>query len=135
MGLIVFKSPVLIITGFVPVFFDNATFAVFANKKGGLRAAMLIPFISGLIQVLGGAFAANYFQTAQFGGWHGNFDWDTLWPFFGVVINNLQYVGVGLCIIAMLSVPQLQYYFGKYRKQEYYKVAEDFANAVPHVKQ
>ncbi|HRM20022.1 MAG TPA: PTS transporter subunit IIC, partial [Trichococcus flocculiformis] len=35
-GLVVFKSPVLVITGFVPVFFDNATFAVYANHKGGM---------------------------------------------------------------------------------------------------
>ena len=35
-GLIVFKSPVLIISCFVPLFFDYATFAVFANSKGGL---------------------------------------------------------------------------------------------------
>lgn len=129
MGLIVFKSPVLIITGFVPVFFDNATFAVFANRKGGLRAAMLIPFLSGLLQVIGGAFAAFYFQLAQFGGWHGNFDWDTLWPVFGVLIKNFQYVGVAICIVFMLAIPQLQYYRGKYRKENYYLVAEDYANA------
>jgi len=132
MGLIVFKSPVLIITGFVPVFFDNATFAVFANKKGGLKAAMLIPFLSGLLQVIGGAFAAAYFQLAQYGGWHGNFDWDTLWPVFGFVIKNLQYVGVALVIIAMLAIPQLQYYKGKYRRENYFKVAEDFENAKPY---
>jgi PTS system ascorbate-specific IIC component len=134
MGLIVFKSPVLIITGFVPVFFDNATFAVFANKKGGLRAAMLIPFLSGILQVVGGAFAANYFQLAKYGGWHGNFDWDTIWPVFGVLIKNFQYVGVAVCIIAMLAIPQLQYYRGKYRKEEYFKVAEDFSEAVPYSK-
>ena len=130
LGLLVFKSPVLIITGFVPVFFDNATFAVFANKKGGLRAAMLIPFLSGLLQVIGGAFAAFYFQLGKYGGWHGNFDWDTLWPVMGWLIKNAQYVGLVVCIVAMLAVPQLQYYFGKYRRENYFKVANDFNNAV-----
>ncbi|MBP7197412.1 MAG: PTS ascorbate transporter subunit IIC, partial [Anaerolineaceae bacterium] len=46
--LILLKSPTLVIAGFVPVFFDNATIAVYANNKGGLRAAMLWPFVSGL---------------------------------------------------------------------------------------
>jgi len=122
-GLIVFKSPVLIITGFVPVFFDNATFAVFANKKGGLRAAMIIPFISGLLQVIGGAFSAYYFQLAKFGGWHGNFDFATVWPVIGVLMKNLQYVGVGIAIIALLAIPQLQY---MKNKKGYFMVAEDY---------
>ena len=125
-GLIIFKSPVFIITGFVPVFFDNATFAVFANRKGGIKAAFTLPFVSGLLQVLGGAFAAFYFGLGQFGGWHGNFDWDTVWPAFGVLMNNLKYAGAALCIVFLLIIPQLQYYFGKYKKEKYFKVAEDY---------
>lgn len=122
-GLVVFKSPVLIITGFVPVFFDNATFAVFANKEGGLKAAVIIPFLSGIIQVIGGAFAAHYFQTAKYGGWHGNFDWDTVWPAIGVIMKNLQYVGVGIVIILLLIIPQIQY---MKNKEHYFNVAEDY---------
>ena len=125
-GLIVFRSPVFIITGFVPVFFDNATFAVFANRKGGLKAAVIVTFISGIVQVLGGAFAAWYFGLAKFGGWHGNFDWDTVWPVFGLLMKNMQYVGVAICIIFLLAIPQLEYRFGKYRKEAYFKVAEDY---------
>lgn len=47
-ALILLKSPVLVIAGFVPVFFDNATIAVYANNRGGLKAAIVLPFISGL---------------------------------------------------------------------------------------
>ncbi|MDS0526405.1 PTS ascorbate transporter subunit IIC [Clostridium sp. SHJSY1] len=123
LGLVVFKSPVLIITGFVPVFFDNATFAVYANKRGGLKAAMIIPFISGMIQVAGGAFAAYFFQTAQYGGWHGNFDWDTVWPVVGVMMKYGGYIGVGVAIILMLAIPQLQY---MKNKKHYFSVTEDY---------
>lgn len=123
LGLVVFHSPVLIITGFVPVFFDNATFAVFANKKGGLKAAMIIPFLSGMIQVAGGAFAAYFFQTAQYGGWHGNFDWDTVWPVFGVLMKYSGYVGVAIIIVFLLAIPQLQY---MKNKKHYFTVTEDY---------
>lgn len=123
MGLVVFNSPILIITGFVPLFFDNATFAVFANRLGGIRAAAIIPFVSGIIQVLGGAFAAYYFTTGNFGGWHGNFDWDTLWPFIGVIMNNFQYAGVAVVVIAMLAIPQIIYHRNK---DTYFLIAEDF---------
>lgn len=131
-GLIVFKSPVLIITGFVPVFFDNATFAVFANRKGGLKAAMIIPFVSGIIQVLGGAFAAWYFGLAQFGGWHGNFDFDTVWPVIGVLMKNFQYVGFGIVIIALLAIPQIQYLKNK---KGYFKIAEDYEEYMEEMSQ
>ncbi|MDR2834465.1 MAG: PTS ascorbate transporter subunit IIC, partial [Streptococcaceae bacterium] len=41
-ALILFNSPVLIIAGFIPLFFDNAVFAVYANNRGGIKAAMII---------------------------------------------------------------------------------------------
>ena len=123
LGLVVFKSPVLIISGFVPLFFDNATFAVYANRRGGLRAAMAIPFVSGMIQVLGGAFAAYFFQTAQYGGWHGNFDWDTVWPAFGVMMKYGGYAGVVAVLVIMLAIPQLQYLKNK---KHYFTITEDY---------
>ena len=76
--LLIFKSPVLIITGFVPVFFDNATIAVFADKRGGARAAAILSFTSGILQVVGGAIAVVIFKLQGFGGWHGNIDQSTV---------------------------------------------------------
>ena len=108
-GLLIFHSPIMIITGFVPVFFDNATLAVFANKRGGVRAAMIIPFFCGIIQVLGGAFAAATFGLNEYGGWHGNIDWDTIWPLFGVLANNFKVVGIVALVVLMLIIPQVQY--------------------------
>ncbi len=123
LGLIVFKSPVLVITGFVPVFFDNATFAVFANHKGGLRAATILTFFSGIIQVLGGAIAAYVFTLAQYGGWHGNFDWDTVWVVFGLLFKYAGWIGVALVAVILLAIPQLQY---RKNKEHYFTVAEDY---------
>lgn len=122
-GLILFHSPILIISGFVPLFFDNATFAVFANRLGGIRAAAIIPFFSGIIQVLGGGFAAYYFATGQFGGWHGNFDWDSLCPIIGVIMHNIQYIGVFIVVILLLLIPQIIYYKNK---DTYFLIAEDY---------
>jgi ascorbate PTS system EIIC component len=120
-GLIVFQSPIMIITGFVPVFFDNATIAVFANKRGGIRAATILPVICGILQVLGGGFAAWYFGLYQFGGWHGNIDWDTIWPAFGYIVNIIKMPSIPILIILMLIIPQLQYLRTK-NKKEYFKV-------------
>ena len=114
MGLIVFDSPILIISGFVPLFFDNATFAVFANRLGGIRAAAIIPFCSGIIQVLGGGFAAYHFTTGNFGA---------VWPFIGVIMENLQYVGVAAVVILLLAIPQIIY---QRNKDTYFVIAEDF---------
>lgn len=115
-GLVIFKSPILIITGFVPVFFDNATIAGFANKRGGVKAVVIITFLSGVIQAGIGAFAAKHFLTSTFGGWYGNFDFEFFWPWAGLAMEYLQYVGYGIVIAILIAIPQLQYI----RNKEYY---------------
>ncbi|MGL5123592.1 MAG: PTS ascorbate transporter subunit IIC [Fusobacteriaceae bacterium] len=108
-GLLIFKSPILIISGFVPLFFDNATIAIFAEKRGGVKAVMLLPFISGILQVLMGAVAVIIFKLQGFGGWHGNIDQSTLWVGQGFLINHFGVIGYIACIVGMLLIPIFQY--------------------------
>ena len=121
-GLLIFKSPVFIITGFVPVFFDNATIAVYADKRGGARAALILSALSGVLQVLCGAVAVALFQLK--GGWHGNIDQSTVWLAQGFVMKYLGIVGYALVIVAMLIIPQLQYMKSK-NKEQYFEGTVD----------
>ena len=121
LALVLFGSPVLIISGFVPLFFDNATIAVYANNRGGVKPAMILPFISGVIQVLGGALGITMFGLASFGGWYGNFDFSTVWLVLGGLFKQFALVGVVICAVLMLAIPQVQYYLSK-DKENYFKV-------------
>ncbi len=121
--LILLKSPTLVIAGFVPVFFDNATIAVYANNKGGLRAAMLWPFVSGLMQVFGSALIAGWVGMAAFGGYLGMWDWAVVWPVFTVLMKYLSIFGVALVAIFLFAVPQIQYLKDK---EGYFLVTEDY---------
>lgn len=117
--LVIFGSPVLIISGFVPLFFDNATIAVFANNRGGIKAAMILPFISGVIQVLGGAIGVTMFGLTAFGGWYGNFDFSSVWLVLGGLFKVFSLAGVIACIVIMLAIPQIQYGLSK-NKENYF---------------
>nr|WP_311771937.1 PTS ascorbate transporter subunit IIC [Listeria booriae] len=114
-GLMVFHSPVLIITGFVPVFFDNATIAIYANKRGGTRAAMICSFVSGILQVAISAFAVVFFGLYKFGGWHGNIDFELFWPWAGVAMDYLGRFGFLIVVVFLLAIPWLQYLRAKDR--------------------
>jgi len=121
--LILLKSPVLVIAGFVPVFFDNATIAVYANNKGGMKAAMILPFISGLCQVFGSALIAGWVGMAAYGGYLGMWDWAVVWPVFTVLMRYLSYAGLAIVVIALLVIPQLQY---RADKEGYFLITEDY---------
>jgi len=127
--LIVAGSPTIIICGFVPVFFDNATIGLVANEKGGIKACLIIPFLSGLIQVFGAAFIAGFVGMAQYGGYLGMFDWDTVWPVFTLLIHYLGYIGVAIVVIVLLAIPQIEY---RMDPKGYFLITEDYDAYVEH---
>ncbi len=111
LGLIFFKSPVLLTTGFIPVFFDNATIGIYANKAGGKKAAIILPFCCGLIQVLGGLGSILLFRSVGFNltAWLGTFDAATYQPAILLLVKILGVAGIILAIVLMMIIPQLQY--------------------------
>lgn len=121
--LILFKSPTIVIAGFIPLFFDNAVIAVFANNRGGFKAACIFPFISGLIQVAGSALFATWIGLSQFGGYIGMFDWATVWPLFTVLMKVFGFVGIALVVIGLLAIPQLQY---RKNPEGYFLIVSDY---------
>ena len=122
-ALILLKSPVLVICGFVPVFFDNSTIAVFANEKGGIKAALILPFISGLCQVFGSAIIAGWVGMAAYGGYLGMWDWAVVWPVMTVVMKYLSYAGIILVVVGLLVIPQIRY---RMDKEGYFLLTEDY---------
>ena len=116
--LIIFKNPVLIITGFVPVFFDNAAIAVYADKRGGWKAAVVLSFISGVIQVSFGAIAVSLLNLSAYGGYHGNIDFDIPWVPFAYLFKYAGVIGYALVCLLLLAIPQIQ--FAKARDKEAY---------------
>ena len=74
--LFVFKSPIFLIPGFIPLFFDNATISIFANKAGGWKAAAIIVTFNGILQILGSALAVGMMQLTW---WQGSADYATIW--------------------------------------------------------
>ena len=121
--LIIAKSPVVIMAGFVPLFFDNAVIGVYANDKGGLRACCVLPFISGLLQVFGSALIAGMTGLASYGGYLGMWDWAVVWPAMTIVMKYLGYIGLVICIVALAAIPQIQY---RKHKETYFLEVEDW---------
>ena len=50
-------------------------------------------------------------------------DWAVVWPIFTVVMKYLSYVGVGLIVLVLVLIPQLQY---RADKENYFLITEDY---------
>lgn len=108
--LVAINSPVLIIAGFICLFFDNGTLAVYANKAGGRVAAAIIPFVAGMIQVFGSALVLNVLKgDPNVIGWMGMFDWATLFMGTTLLTKALGIIIPVVIALGLLIVPQLQY--------------------------
>ena len=90
--LLVFKSPIFLVPGFIPLFFDNATISIFANKFGGWKAAAIICTINGLIQIFGSMLAVSMMELTW---WQGSADYATIWV---AIIAIFKFIGGALGI-------------------------------------
>lgn len=78
--LIVIKSPLFVIPGFVPLFFSGGPIGVVANKYGGIRAVIVCCILLGIIQSFGTVWAISILEYPKAVGWSGMFDFSTFWP-------------------------------------------------------
>lgn len=85
--LLAVKFPIFIIPGFIPLFFDNATVSIFANKYGGWKASVVIVTFCGIIQILGAGIALNLMDMKW---WQGSADYSTIWV---GIIYIFKYLG------------------------------------------
>ncbi len=126
-GLLIFKSPLFLVPGFVPLFFDNATIAIYANKRGGKNAAILCSMLNGLFQVLI-SFVMIMFVKGVGGyslsAWPAFFDNNTFFAGLMVLINFVgPYGGAIIAIIALLVLNQL--YYRKHKAVYYNHIKEN----------
>lgn len=108
LALLAFQAPIMIIPGFIPMFFSNATIGVFANHFGGWRAVMKICFVMGIIEVLGSAWAIHLFAVngTSFNGWMGMADWALVFP---VIMQGLSFSS--LFFVVLLAGAGIYMYF------------------------
>ena len=85
--LLLVKSPIMVLPGFVPLFFSGGPVGVVANKKGGIKAVIVCCIMLGMIQSFGSVWTMNLMQYPEGVGWSGMFDFTTVWAVITQIMN------------------------------------------------
>lgn len=117
LGMLAFNSPIMIIPGFIPMFFSNATIGIFANHFGGWKAVMKVCFVMGVTEVLGSAWAISLInsQGTDFSGWMGMADWALAFP---VIMQGLSFSKMFFFVVVALAVVYMYFAAKKLRAEE-----------------
>lgn len=78
--LVVTGSNIIVLPGFVPLFFSGGPIGVVANKFGGIKAVIISCTLLGIIQTFGTVWMIPLMGVPDGVGWVGMFDWATVWP-------------------------------------------------------
>ncbi|MBS4803882.1 MAG: PTS sugar transporter subunit IIC [Clostridium sp.] len=73
-------SNIIVLPGFVPLFFSGGPIGVVANKYGGIKAVIISCTLLGIIQTFGTVWMIPLMGVPDGVGWVGMFDWATVWP-------------------------------------------------------
>ena len=115
--------PFIIIMGFIPMFFDNATIACFAHCKGGIKNIIICNLLTGFIDVILGGLGCWIMGFTQYGGAGMNFDAALTFGVYGALWKHLGWIGFAIVIIVLLAIPQIQYYT---HKDTYWLASKDW---------
>lgn len=78
--LIIFKSSIIVLPSFIPLFFAGGPIGVVANKRGGIKATVICSTLTGVIQTFGTVWAIKILNYPEAIGWSGMFDFASFWP-------------------------------------------------------